>query len=56
MAVSFIGGDPSTRGKPQTCRKSLTKESKQFIQSDSSHSNNGDTSDNEIDKLARNVR
>jgi hypothetical protein len=24
MAVSFIGGDPSTRGKPQTCRKSLT--------------------------------
>ena len=34
----------------------VTKESKQFIQSDSSHSNNGDTSDNEIDKLARNVR
>jgi hypothetical protein len=34
----------------------VTKESKQFIQSDSSHSNNGDTFDNEIDKLARNVR
>ena len=34
----------------------VTKESKQFIKSVSSHSNNSDTSDNETDNLAKNVR
>lgn len=34
----------------------VTKESKQFIESDSSHSDNNDTSDHETDNLARNVR